>query len=893
MQAAPVAGSTSDFDITSFDGTSIRVHWFPLHLPPGRTAPTVLKGPGWGQPGDTNVGGSGYGLFGDLGIGALNHAGYNVLTWDPRGFGHSGGTVETDSPAFEGRDVEKLIDWVATRPGVQLDAPGDPRLGMVGASYGGGIQLTVAAIDCRVDAIVPQLAWHSLGPSLYDAQTAKIGWGDELYAASNGHSVDPHITSAHTDSDTSGLIDPTDVAWFLSRGPGSNVAKITAPTFFEQGTIDTLFPLEEAVTNYQILSAKGVPTAMLWMCSGHGVCLTKPGDQQLPGTAALAWLARYLKDNPSAKLGAPFEYVDQNGVEHTAAEYPPPSGAPIVANGSGTLTLTAGGGSGPAVATGNAGVLGSVALPITPAKAAHAANLAIPIDHAANVVGAPQLTLHYSGTTAPGSRPTRVFAQLVDDATGIVLGTQITPIIVTLDGQRAHDHGPARDRGVHREARIAPHAAARGHDGCLRAAPPRWQGRLQRSTHHAPHGDGGHPLMPRRATSIVSCIALLGLGACSSSHGSKGTQPTTSSTGAPTTTSVPRRPGPSAVLTALTGGTGVYMGEASAPDLGALGYVQREYAAAGSAAKYNVLGALSGNGRWRVAPAGTAPLPHARGRTSSRGSQAFQRHGHRRMAQRERRRRRRSRLDEPPGGDHARGRRVGRRVGTAPRYRGRARAGEGPERSRLQRRGQGTQGDRSRALRIARASRATRYSYDIYTQVARAVRAGAGLGGLHPSVLIAAGESQSAFALVSYYDGVQPLTQAFDGFFVHSRGAAGLPLVVTGKDAGIANAISGRPDDLPHRPARTRARHPDRDRRRQHPQLLRGPPARQQSLPALGGRGHRARRRASHRPEREVHRLRRTDQRRARCTSSPRRRCTRSPSGSRRARFRSPAPASR
>ena len=218
VQSAPVAGSTSDFDITSFDGTSIRVHWFPLHLPPGRTAPTVLKGPGWGQPGDTNVGGSGYGLFGDLGIGALNHAGYNVLTWDPRGFGHSGGTVETDSPAFEGRDVEKLIDWVATRPGVQLDAPGDPRLGMVGASYGGGIQLTVAAIDCRVDAIVPQLAWHSLGPSLYDAQTAKIGWGDVLYAASNGHSVDPHITSAHTDSDTSGLIDPTDVAWFLSRG---------------------------------------------------------------------------------------------------------------------------------------------------------------------------------------------------------------------------------------------------------------------------------------------------------------------------------------------------------------------------------------------------------------------------------------------------------------------------------------------------------------------------------------------------------------------------------------------------------------------------------------------------------------------------------------------------
>ena len=34
--------------------------------------------------------------------------------------------------------VSKLIDWVSTRPPAQLDGPGDPRLGMVGGSYGGG-----------------------------------------------------------------------------------------------------------------------------------------------------------------------------------------------------------------------------------------------------------------------------------------------------------------------------------------------------------------------------------------------------------------------------------------------------------------------------------------------------------------------------------------------------------------------------------------------------------------------------------------------------------------------------------------------------------------------------------------------------------------------------------
>src|SRR5207249_9603355 len=62
------------------------------------------------------------------------------------------------------------------------------------------------------------------------------------------------------------------------------------------------------------------------------------------------------------------------------------------------------------------------------------------------------------------------------------------------------------------------------------------------------------------------------------------------------------------------------------------------------------------------------------------------------------------------------------------------------------------------------------YAFDIYTQVARAVRGGGGLDRMKPEHVIAGGESQSAFALVGYYNGVQPLTGAFDGFFVHRRG---------------------------------------------------------------------------------------------------------------------------
>ena len=57
--------------------------------------------------------------------------------------------------------------------------------------------------------------------------------------------------------------------------------------------------------------------------------------------------------------------------------------------------------------------------------------------------------------------------------------------------------------------------------------------------------------------------------------------------------------------------------------------------------------------------------------------------------------------------------------------------------------------------------------------------------------MVAVGESQSAFALVTYVNGVQPLTKAFDGFFVHSRGASGLGLSEAGKPADISSSIGG------------------------------------------------------------------------------------------------------
>ena len=211
-----------------------------------------------------------------------------------------------DSPDYEARDVSAIIDWVATRPGVELDAPGDPRIGMVGGSYGGGIQLVTAATDCRVDAIVPTIAWHSLVTSLDKANTVKAGWSGILSNLSASDHVDPVVQQAQRTGESTGLISPSQRNWFAARGPGPLVAHITIPTLIVQGTVDTLFTLQEGVDNYEVLRQHGVPTSMLWFCGGHGVCLTPAGDQQLSVTATIGWLNRYLKRDPSVNTGPRF-----------------------------------------------------------------------------------------------------------------------------------------------------------------------------------------------------------------------------------------------------------------------------------------------------------------------------------------------------------------------------------------------------------------------------------------------------------------------------------------------------------------------------------------------------------------------------------------------------------
>jgi ABC-2 type transport system ATP-binding protein len=435
----PIAFTTK---VISFDGTPISTNFFPaLGLQTDQLAPTLLNGPGLGGAGNTNPS-----SVIDIptmvpGLAPLRGAGYNVVTWDPRGEFASGGVLQLDSPAFEGKDVQAIINWVAQQPNTELDSTGDPRMGMVGGSYGGGIQLVTAAIDHRVDAIVPTISWNSLTDSLYPKQTFLTSFGtllllDLVQAEAR---INPQIYGATLMGDLLGSLSPSDVALLESSGPGSLVSKITAPTLLIQGTVDDLFPLQQAVTNAQLLAANQIPVKMIWYCGGHGVCLDPGVDQADQASRILAdelaWVNQYVMKDPDAPADdiPAFQWIDQNGTFFSSDVMPSNpafEGTPITASSTGgTLPIAPLlGGSGPVTLPAGAPLGLGLALG---SKASNALNLSVPVSSGTQIVGAPELSFTYSGIGTSRA----VYAQIVDEQTGRVLGNIVTPIPVTLDGQ--------------------------------------------------------------------------------------------------------------------------------------------------------------------------------------------------------------------------------------------------------------------------------------------------------------------------------------------------------------------------------------------------------------------------------------------------------------------------
>ena len=466
-EGRPTAFTTK---VESFDGLMVSANYFPAsNVATGEveSAPTVLLGPGLGTPGITNPTDPN-GQLGATNLGSLTpglpvlrdgewistdggpsytaSTGFNVISWDPRGsFATKDPSLpgmQVDAPLFEARDVSALISWLTStgNPANQQAAvdAGDPLIGMVGGSYGGGIPWTTAATDSRVDAIAPEISWNSLLSALYpNYNQFKTGFGTLLAGILliSSTDVNSQVYQGVLTGDLLGWISETGQAVLASAGPTPLVGNITAPALIFQGVQDILFPLSQSVANAETLVEAGTETKMVWFCGGHGSCNVPLNEYQedLGFVDNLKWLDRYVVGiQDDTTLIPKFQWYDQLGDYYSSELLPFETGFNndlYTRSGKGGLLglLPIIGGSGPGGVEGESPILtiGNAS------PAWNAINLDLTPAAGSQIVGAPTLNFTYRGL---GTSRT-VYAQLVDDTTKLVLGNIVTPIPVILDGQ--------------------------------------------------------------------------------------------------------------------------------------------------------------------------------------------------------------------------------------------------------------------------------------------------------------------------------------------------------------------------------------------------------------------------------------------------------------------------
>ncbi|MFD7977170.1 CocE/NonD family hydrolase [Streptomyces sp. NPDC059071] len=346
----------------------------PAGVDAGHPAPAVLATNGFGgskNDGSTDAIGK-----------AVAARGYVGLVYSGLGFGGSGCLISLDDPRIDGQAAARLVDFLAgTRAAddgtradfVISDGAGDPRVGMIGGSYGGAVQLATAATDPRLDALVPLITWndlaYSLAPNSADRATPgvfKWQWANGFYLMVEGQpllvpSLDPSRINSlgclHfvTDAcDTVRLLNSgrypqagTEklLAYARSVSPVSYLDRVTAPTLVVQGQSDSLFNLNEATDTYRRLQAQGTETKMIWQSWGHSGG-SVPGELDLGGgdleasyvgRRVLAWFDRHLRGDTTADTGPEFAYYRSWQSGYGAADAVPAHHRKLYLSGDGKL----------------------------------------------------------------------------------------------------------------------------------------------------------------------------------------------------------------------------------------------------------------------------------------------------------------------------------------------------------------------------------------------------------------------------------------------------------------------------------------------------------------------------------------------------------------------------
>jgi len=252
--------------------------------------------------------------FTDLGSSYASR-GYVFLAYSGLGFGDSGCKIELDDPDWDGKAGSQLVSFLgggkAATDGTKIDyvvhdardhagraRDDDPRVGMIGGSYGGQIQFAIAGIDPRVDTIIPIITWNDLTYSLAPNNTSfdhgvtyqtpgteKYEWTSLFFGLGivdgiQGAGADPsrnvgcpnfdnRACGSKLQMDTTGA--PNDATLLFARHASveSFIGNIRIPTLLSQGQTDTLFNLQEAIATYRGLRSRHVPVRMVWRSSGH------------------------------------------------------------------------------------------------------------------------------------------------------------------------------------------------------------------------------------------------------------------------------------------------------------------------------------------------------------------------------------------------------------------------------------------------------------------------------------------------------------------------------------------------------------------------------------------------------------------------------------------------
>ncbi|MCF2528169.1 alpha/beta fold hydrolase [Yinghuangia soli] len=316
--ASPVRSSEQRIEVPEAPGSAARIALDTTVFWPqaGRPAPAVLLGHGFG--------GSKASVRSDAE--ELARRGYVVLTWSARGFGLSGGRIALDQPDYEVADARVLVDWLAARPEVRLDRPGDPRVGAAGVSYGGALALLLAAYDPRIDAVAPQWTWNDLAASLFpnasgggpETGVFKKMWAGVFFSAgagSIGGAPAPGVPEGGATASVCGRFTPEVCAIYdevartgratlaavdlMRRASPATVAdRLKVPALMIQGKNDSLFPLGEADRTAQAVSRNGFPVEVAWTSGGHDGGRSQT-DWVRERTAA--WFDRWLMSDAGAQ----------------------------------------------------------------------------------------------------------------------------------------------------------------------------------------------------------------------------------------------------------------------------------------------------------------------------------------------------------------------------------------------------------------------------------------------------------------------------------------------------------------------------------------------------------------------------------------------------------------